>query len=545
MVADLQAVLAELEASGQRRLAVARSLLGFLQRDCSERLDEITMLRWMNESLSHGAYLESTLVRLTFVDKVVAVLADRGLADRDLIKRLRKRPDLLEHLSGGRPKVPGPWQPVMADFEKSLRGLAPLHQARCLQNAARFIEALGQQHSPDETSFLCWLDLELLRCTLRKVFFSFPQVERFCQFLRDCGHPCNPAHQWRCRHKSLEQALRCRKAGQVSPLREPRYQSFLAPHIEAYIAFKRGLGRKYSAVAYVDSLGKFAQEQGMGEVEQIDHTMVLAFLSSRSWQKSTRGEAQKTLAGFFRFLVRSRLIPVDKNPTDRLPRVRRPPRPPYIFSVREISEILDELKKAPTHVFNQRLYFTMVLLIYSCGLRRREAIHLQVGDVDLNNAAIFIRCTKFGKDRRIPIGPRVCEQLTEYHQNRVTRLGQPGTDTHFFAQATGNPVWSGTLLFLFREACARARIGSVSLPKPRLHDLRHTFAVHRLYKWYLEGADPESRLPLLSIYMGHVHGESTRHYLNLGHDLLRIAARPMERRLESWFQDNPGELDES
>ena len=121
MAADWLAVLAELEASGPL-LTTARCLLDFLQRSSSERLDERTLLRWLNEHLSRGAPLASTLVRLTHVDTVVAVLANRGLAERDLVRRLRKRSDLLEHLSGGRPQVPAEWHETMIHFEQSLQG---------------------------------------------------------------------------------------------------------------------------------------------------------------------------------------------------------------------------------------------------------------------------------------------------------------------------------------------------------------------------------------------------------------------------------------
>jgi len=63
-------------------------------------------------------------------------------------------------------------------------------------------------------------------------------------------------------------------------------------------------------------------------------------------------------------------------------------------------------------------------------------------------------------------------------------------------------------------------------------------AVHRLYKWYMEGADPQKRLILLSIYMGHVEPHSTQYYLNLSHDLLRIAGRPLEKALENWLKES-------
>jgi integrase len=319
----------------------------------------------------------------------------------------------------------------------------------------------------------------------------------------------------------------------------------LAPHIEAYIRFKRGLGRKYLTVNYVDALGKFAQGQGLREIGQIDYAMLLAFLSSRNWQESTRKEAQGVFVGFFRFLARSGIITTETNPAKRLPRIRRPPRPAYIFSVREIALVLEQLEKAQRQPFNQQLYYVVVLLIYGCGLRRAEACRLRVADLDLENSVLFIRCTKFGKDRRIPIGPRVCDKLAQYYQSRVERLGHPLPDAHFFVQATSAPLKPGCLQWQFRTACARARIGSASGPKPRIHDLRHSFAVHRLNKWYAEGVDVQSRLTLLSIYMGHVHEESTRHYLHLSQDLLRIAARPMERNLHCWLPDLIGELDES
>lgn len=523
------------QAAGDRHLRQARSLLEFLQRQECSRLDEEAVQGWLQERLQRGAGLESALVLLTPADKLAKILAGKGIADPTVVTGLRKNPDLLKHLTGGRPQVPTHWQPIIADFETSLKGLCPLHQARCLSAAARFIAALGEQGSPDEPGLMRWLERELASYTMSTAQLSFARIERFCQFLQTIGHPGNPAREWRNRHQGLFRALRCLKAGEAPPLREPRYQSFLATHIEAFIAFKRSLGRQYRYVHYVDRLGSFAGTRGLSDVRQVDRQAILAYLATGTWSTATRREVQATLKQFFRFLCRSGLI--DASPAEHLPRLRRPPRLPRILSVREIAAVLQALDHASTQDFNRSAYSAMVLLLYSCGLRRREAVRLRFGDVDLKGGVLFIHCTKFGKDRRIPIGPRVAERLHDYCRSRVERLGLPESDAPFFVQAIGDPVNPGNLGRVYRDACARAGLR----PGARLHDLRHTFAVHRLYKWYLDGVDLESRLPLLSIYMGHVSGDSTRHYLNLSQDLLRLAGRPMERNLESWL---PEEHDE-
>ncbi len=519
-------------------LGRSRSLLQFLEERKTPLTDSV-LLKWLRQRLETCS-LESELVGLTEVAKLASALEKEGRAEVGVVQRVRKRPDLLSLLPGGRPCVPSRWHDVLADFENKLKGYAPLHQARLLSGAARFLWVLHNHDKdcPDEVVLLSWLNLELAKWSVATVSLSFPRVERFLQYLVEQGAcPSNPATEWRRRHRELREALLCLKQGSEAPSRPPRYRSFLAPHIEQFIVFKRSVGRQYKRLGTLDTLGCFAEQRGVHEIGELNSALLLEFMASRDWHRSTKKTFQGLLKQFFRFLFRTNQLPNEApDPTDSLPRQRRPPRPPYIFTVREIARILEALGEVPTHPFNRQTYATMIFLLYACGLRRRESFRLLVQDFDPVRATIFIHRTKFDKDRLIPVGPRVCERLQEYQRCRVERLGIPSPESPFFVQSYGAPVGRG-LLLLFRDACNRAQVGSSSRPVPRLHDLRHSFAVHRLYKWYLEGVDPQSRLPLLSIYMGHVDSNYTRHYLHLSEDLLRVAGRPVESNLETMLTE--------
>jgi len=146
---------------------------------------------------------------------------------------------------------------------------------------------------------------------------------------------------------------------------------------------------------------------------------------------------------------------------------------------------------------------TLILLLYGAGLRLREAIDLTHADVDFRSAVMTIRNTKFGKARLVPFGSQLAQALTRYAAR--ARVRQP--QALFFATRMGMPVKPGTLERNFRILCDRARIRRTdgATEQPRLHDLRHTFAVHRLISWYRQGADVQRLLHQLSVYLGHVH----------------------------------------
>jgi integrase/recombinase XerD len=164
---------------------------------------------------------------------------------------------------------------------------------------------------------------------------------------------------------------------------------------------------------------------------------------------------------------------------------------------------------------------TMLILLYLTGLRMGETLRLTVADVDLARRVLRVRQTKFGKSRLVPISPDVAGRLRECSHVVEQRLGTRPDDARFFPGPRGQAISPSALRDSFHNVLARASIAPAGTGRrPRLHDLRGTFAVHRLLRWYEQGEDLEAKLPLLVTYLGHVSIRGTQRYLQLARDLL-------------------------
>jgi integrase len=156
-----------------------------------------------------------------------------------------------------------------------------------------------------------------------------------------------------------------------------------------------------------------------------------------------------------------------------------------------------------------------VVLLYTTGLRRGELLRLTPHDYAPAERLLRIRETKFHKSRWVPLSPPTADELERYLRARRRRLGALPATSPLLGH--GVPVWRGyTGVGLgtgFRRLFTTARIRTPEGAWPRIHDLRHTFAVHALRRWYRAGADVQAKLPLLATYMGHVSIVSTAYYL--------------------------------
>jgi site-specific recombinase XerD len=172
----------------------------------------------------------------------------------------------------------------------------------------------------------------------------------------------------------------------------------------------------------------------------------------------------------------------------------------------------------------------LILLLYGAGLRISEALVLTLANVDLAAAILTIRESKFYKTRFVPIGPDLTGALAAYAARRSTEY-PADPEAPFFVSRKGTPLTRRTAENMFRRLCARARVkrDDGSRFQPRLHDLRHAFAVHRVTMWYQQGADVQRLLPQLATYLGHLHIAATQRYLTMTPELLREASRRFER----------------
>ena len=168
----------------------------------------------------------------------------------------------------------------------------------------------------------------------------------------------------------------------------------------------------------------------------------------------------------------------------------------------------------------------MLVLSYCAGLRVGELAHLTVGDIDLGEATIEIRESKFCKSRRLPLAPSVIAALNEYLEARCRAGASTDIDAGLFwhQQPVGSYSYVSTgelIRKVLRRAGFKPQPGRIG---PRGHDLRHSFVVNRMLAWYREGINPQSRLPYLATYLGHKDINSTLIYLTITQELLQEAS---------------------
>jgi integrase/recombinase XerD len=194
---------------------------------------------------------------------------------------------------------------------------------------------------------------------------------------------------------------------------------------------------------------------------------------------------------------------------------------PHVFTRRELDQFFaacDKLK-ARTPSVMPALLPVLFRLLYGCGLRVSEALNLTRGDVDLNNGCLTIRHAKFDQDRLVPLAPSMVDIMRRYD----TTAPRPPTverDARFFSHRDGRPVGPDTIYHWFRMILwASGTSHGGRGHGPRVHDFRHTFAVHALKAMVDDGADIYWALPILSTYLGHASVAGTGHYVRLTQDM--------------------------
>ena len=206
---------------------------------------------------------------------------------------------------------------------------------------------------------------------------------------------------------------------------------------------------------------------------------------------------------------------------------------PYIYSDAEIRDLVRTAGQlASVSGLKGRTYATIFGLLAVTGLRVSEVLALDREDVDLDEGILRIRRTKFGKSRLVAVDDSTRQVLADYARER-DRVVRRLTAAAFFLSESGDRVTGWATRYNFakvsREVGLRAPAGSRRHGRgPRLHDMRHRFAVCTLLRWYRSGIDVEREIPKLATYLGHVHVNETYWYLEAVPELLALAARRLE-----------------
>ena len=203
---------------------------------------------------------------------------------------------------------------------------------------------------------------------------------------------------------------------------------------------------------------------------------------------------------------------------------------PHIYSAQEIVDLLAAARALkPTGGLRPATYETLFGLIAAAGLRLSEAVHLLEADVDLKGGLLTVRKTKFAKSRQLPLHPSTVEALRRY-RNKRSRHVAVTAEMPFFVSSKARGLSLRQVARVF--AALRQQLGWVNRgahDQPRIHDLRHTFAVRRMLLWQARGAEIDQAMLALSTYMGHAKISNTYWYLTAVPELMAVAAGKFER----------------
>ncbi len=298
--------------------------------------------------------------------------------------------------------------------------------------------------------------------------------------------------------------------------------------VDEYLTARRGLGFHLGTAEGL--LRNFASHaDGIGHIGPV--TIELAVQWARSSRSSNPAQAARRLAVVRQF-ARYRAIfdpATEVPPVGLLGRIPRRS-PPHIYSETEMAALLQQAGRlAPRNGLRPATYVAYFALLASTGLRLSEACRLTTDDVDLVNGILTIRETKFRKSRLVPLHPTTTQALTRYADRRDACRAAPRSN--YFFRTEQAPRLTGTAVGkTFRRIRQRLDwIGHGRTHQPRIHDLRHTFVVRRLLRWYQEGADVDHKILALATYLGHGRVADTYWYCTAVPELLASTGQRFER----------------
>lgn len=298
--------------------------------------------------------------------------------------------------------------------------------------------------------------------------------------------------------------------------------------LERYVHMRQGLGYKY--VGPARRLSDFVSFMEAHNAETITAALAMEWVTRIGRQPTWSGRLTdvRCFAQHVAHFDPATEVP----PADAVPARRRPK--PYIYSDTEIEALLAAaLSLPPAKALRRWTYHSLFGLIAVAGLRHSEALNLRRDDVDLGQGVLIIRDTKFGKSRLIPLHASTVAVLKGYSARRDAHLDPPRSPYFFVAEQGGRLLHQYVHKVFWRLSRQIGLREKGQRDGPRIHDLRHRFAVQTLINWYRAGLDIEQQLPVLSTFLGHAYVRDTYWYLSATPELMSHAARRLDKRWEA------------
>lgn len=302
--------------------------------------------------------------------------------------------------------------------------------------------------------------------------------------------------------------------------------SGLAQHLEDYLSMRHALGFKLRG--YDHWLSQF-----VGYLDRIG-ARTITIESALAWATQPAGAHPMWVAsrlsmvrGFARHMAG--IDPATEVPSTELARSPRSRATPFIYSPSDIAALMTVARESTSVALIAATYRTLIGLLAVTGMRLGEAINLDRDGVDLDEALLVVRQAKFGKSRELVLHPSTVTALRDYAALRDQTRPQAQTEAWFISSSGSRLIHQNVQQRFRRLTQAAGLIPRSATCRPRIHDLRHSFAVNTLLGWYQAGVDVQTKLPLLSTYLGHVDPVNTYWYLTATPELMQVVAQRLDQ----------------
>lgn len=298
----------------------------------------------------------------------------------------------------------------------------------------------------------------------------------------------------------------------------------LNQHVEDYLRLRRSLGFKLEREGQL--LAQFVAYLETAGATSITSDLAIAWAGQPADTAPNHRAKRFGVARAFAVYLHT-IDPSAEIPPARVFPTRRHRPTPYLWSQRDIGRLL-EGARALRSPMRAASYETLFGLLAATGMRGGEAIGLRRDEVDVEQGVITIREAKFDRSRLVPLHPTTTEALGRYTAVR-DRLCPSRRSDAFFLSTAGTGLLRDGMGKTFRQITTAIGVRTATV-HPRIHDLRHSFAVHTLLRWMRSGVDVDAAMPRLSTYLGHVSPADTYWYLSAAPELMAFAAQRLHTR---------------
>lgn len=293
----------------------------------------------------------------------------------------------------------------------------------------------------------------------------------------------------------------------------PEFNGGLAIQLQAFLSEKRGLGYKYERTGYLlKQFDKFSMDYDCSD--GLTKELALAWAERLPYQSRSTQESKITIIRQFAIFMQRNGYNACVLPKCNSTEFYR--HKPCVYTTGEISRIFtaaDSMESRPETPHRHLIFPLLFRVLYCCGLRISEALKLKVNDVNLESGVLEITDGKGNRDRLVPMDDELKRHCVDYYSLMRNNLSSDG---YFFPSPRGGRYNHNSVYGVFRGLLIKSNISHGGRGKgPRVHDIRHTFAVHSFRRFISAGRDPMEILPVLAAYLGHKTYAGTSHYLHL------------------------------